>query len=88
MERSGQVISESPIQGGSPVNRQVRVGHTTRENLIHSILAVALDKTGRYFYLVVAFLNRPRYCYYFSSSALCETALLLYLYWAQMASPT
>ena len=61
---------------------------TTRENLIHSILAVALDKIGRYCYLVVACLNKPRYCYYFSSGASWENALLLCLYWAQMASPT
>ena len=47
------------------------LGHTTRENLIHNILAVALDKTGCCCYLVVASLNKPRYCYYFSSSAFC-----------------
>ena len=42
---------------------------TTRENLIHSILAVALDKIMRYCYLVAARINKPHYCYNFSSNA-------------------
>ena len=42
---------------------------TTRENLIHRMLPVALYKIKRYCYLVAARVNKPRYCYDFSSSA-------------------
>ena len=44
-------------------------GNTTRENLIHNNLAVALDKIMRYCYLVAVRVIKLRYCYNFSSSA-------------------
>ena len=57
---------------------------TTRENLIHRGIAVALVKTKRYCYLVVALVTKARYNYSCSSSVSAQksaTTIIPTLLW-------